>query len=105
MIDLTIIYWRDIPAQVVAKQGRKRSRRALTPRFQQGIDRAAMRAKKIDTDAYLEDWRRESTRLEGEMEVLVQEAAERLEREYDELRLERIVRNRGLDPALAGAEA
>ena len=105
MTELTIIYWRDIPAQVVAKQGRKRSRRALTPRFQQGIDRAAMRAKKIDTDAYLEDWRRESTRLEGELEALVQAAADRLEQEYDELRLERIVRNKGLDPAPAGAEA
>ena len=105
MIEVTVIYWRDIPAQVVAKKGRRRARQQLTARFQEGIDRAAMRAKKIDSDAYLEDWRRESSRLGGEIEALVKETAERLEQEYDELRLERIVRNRGLDPALSPTEA
>ena len=46
MPDLTIIYWRDIPAQVLAKQGRQRVRHKLSERFPKGIDRAAMRAKK-----------------------------------------------------------
>ena len=105
MPGVTIIYWRDIPAQVLAKQGRQRVRRKLTKRFQEGIDRAAMRAKKINTDAYLEDWRRETVKLSGDMEVLVQEAARKIEQEYDELRLERIVRNRGLEPEPPGEEA
>lgn len=98
MPGVTIIYWRDIPAQVLAKQGRQRVRRRLTARFQKAIDRAAMRAKKVDTDAYLEDWRRETVKMSGEMDTLVQEMAQKIEQEYDELRLERIVRNRGLEP-------
>jgi hypothetical protein len=53
MPDLTIIFWRDIPAQVIAKQGRKRVRHKLSDRFHKGFDRAAMRAKKLDADAYL----------------------------------------------------
>ncbi len=98
MPDVTVIYWRDIPAQVLVRQGRQRQRRTLTRRFQAGIDRAAMRAKKVDMDAYLEDWRRETARSEGSMEELAALTAQRLEREYDELRLERIIRNHGLEP-------
>ncbi len=44
MADLTIIYWRDIPAQVIAKQGRKTAKRELPARFSEAIDMAAMRA-------------------------------------------------------------
>ncbi len=98
MPDLTIIYWRDIPAQVLAKQGRKRVRQKLSERFPKGIDRAAMRAKKINADAYLEDWRRETIKTNGEMEFLVKNLAHKLEVEYDDIRLERIIKNKGLDP-------
>lgn len=99
---LTIIYWRDIPAQVLAKQGRQRVRHKLSERFPKGIDRAAMRAKKIDADAYLEDWRRETTKTPGEMDALVKQLALKLESEYDDIRLERIVKNKGVDPDLPG---
>ena len=105
MPGVTVIYWRDIPAQVLAKQGRRRVRQKLTARFQEGIDRAAMRAKKVDADAYLEDWRRETALQSGEMEMLVQEVARKIECEYDELRLERIIRNRGLEPKPREEEA
>lgn len=98
MPDLTIIYWRDIPAQVLAKQGRQRVRHKLSERFHKGIDRAAMRAKKVDADAYLEDWHRKTAKHPGEMEALVEEAANRLESEYDDVRLERIIKNKGIDP-------
>jgi hypothetical protein len=100
MPDLTIIFWRDIPAQVIAKQGRKRVRHKLSDRFHKGIDRAAMRAKKIDADAYLEDWRRETQKTTGEMEFLVKNAAHRLESEYDDIRLEKIIKNKGLEPEI-----
>jgi hypothetical protein len=105
MPDLTIIYWRDIPAQVMAKQGRQRTRHRLSDRFQHGIDRAAMRAKKLSADAYLDDWHRETTKLIGEMDALVQETALRLESEYDDLRLERIVKNKGLEPDAVKVES
>lgn len=95
MPELIVIYWRDIPAQVVAKQGRQRARQQLSGRFQKGIDRAAMRAKKTDSDAYLEDWRRESLTQAGDMNELVTSTAYRLEHEYSEERLEQIIRNKG----------
>ena len=53
MPELTVIWWRDIPAQVTAKEGRTRAARELAPRFQEAIDAAAMRAGLIGTDAYL----------------------------------------------------
>ncbi len=58
MADLTIIYWRDIPAQVVAKQGRRSAKRELPPRFAEAIDMAAMRSGARDDQGDLDEWRR-----------------------------------------------
>ena len=99
MPDLITIYWRDIPAQIMAKKGRQRARCKLADRFQVAIDRAAMRAKKVDADAYLDDWRRESERVEGDMQDLVEARARIIEVEYDDARLERIIKNKGHTPA------
>ncbi len=68
---LTIIYWRDIPAQVVGQQGRTRCKKLLADRFAVAIDRAAMRAGKGSSHAYLEEWRRESRPFEGDPESAV----------------------------------
>ena len=59
MAKKTIIFWRDIPSQVVAQRGRKREKAHLSHRFQEAIDRAAMRAGKGSSDAYLAEWRRD----------------------------------------------
>ena len=58
MPDVTIVYWRDIPAQVTLGKGRSAERHPLPERFEKAIDRAAMRAKLRDTDSYLAEWRR-----------------------------------------------
>ena len=102
MPELITIYWRDIPAQVMAKKGRQRIRHKLSDRFAQAIDRAAMRAKKTDADAYLDDWRRVSQRSDGEMESLVEARATALEAEYDDARLDAIIRNKGMAPDQTG---
>jgi hypothetical protein len=60
MTKLITVYWRDIPAQVIAKQGRNKVKKVLHPRFARAIDRAAMRAGRGSSDKYLEDWRRET---------------------------------------------
>ena len=57
-VSLTVVYWRDIPAQVIARTGRRTARRALSGRFQEAIDRAAMRAGLSGSDGYLGEWRR-----------------------------------------------
>ena len=79
MTKLITVYWRDIPAQVIAKQGRNKVKKVLHPRFARAIDRAAMRAGRGSSDKYLEDWRRETRPCEGEMEAAVSQEVEKLE--------------------------
>ncbi len=47
---LTIMYWRDIPAQVNAKAGRTKARRELSRRYQEAMDAAAMKSGAPGTD-------------------------------------------------------
>jgi hypothetical protein len=56
--ELTVIYWRDIPAQVTATDGSASVRVALPDRFQEAIDEAAMRLGDTGSDEYLSGWRR-----------------------------------------------
>jgi hypothetical protein len=93
--DLTVIWWRDIPAQVTAKSGRRRAAVQLSERFQEAIDAAAMRAGLIGTDAYLEEWRREPRPCGDDVDAEVVQEAERLEVAYTDEILERLVRASG----------
>ena len=95
MAKVITIYWRDIPSQVTVQEGRKRAKKLLPARFQEAIDRAAMRAKKTDADAYLDDWRRETEKQTGDLDQLVAEKTQRIEQEYDDEKLDTIVRNKG----------
>ena len=58
MASLTILYWRDIPSQVIVKAGRSSAKRELSERFIRAIDAAAMHAGAKSDDAYLAEWRR-----------------------------------------------
>ena len=75
------ILWRDIPSQVLIKRGRDRGKYMLSARFQEAIDRAAMRAGKGGSDAYLEEWRRVTTSIEAE--GVLTDIAEQLGREIE----------------------
>ena len=98
MSKLITIYWRDIPAQVLGRKGRKSVfKHTLTPRFQATIDRAAMRARKTSEDAYLEDWRRESEPCEGDLETAVNAKIAHLEGEYSDALLDTLARAGGND--------
>ena len=100
MADLIVVYWRDIPAQVIVKKGRTSAKRQLTERFEKAIDRAAMRAKLRDTDSYLAEWRRGDPVPCGEdLEAEAAAAAERLETEWTEARLASAVANGGRETA------
>ena len=93
------VYWRDIPAQVIVKKGRSSAKRMLAQRFQEAVDRAAMRAGRGGSDAYMADWRRESEACDGDdLEQIAQTAAEELEAAYDDDDLQALVRNRGTRP-------
>jgi hypothetical protein len=97
MAKLICIYWRDIPAQVVVRAGRKNGvKKELAPRFAKAIDRAAMRAGRGSSDAYIADWRREAEEVSGDFQALVDERVAKLEGEFDDEYLERVVKAGGL---------
>ena len=95
MPKLTTIFWRDIPAQVIGQQGRKRYRQELPPHFAAAIDRAAMRAGRGSSKAYLEEWRRESRAVEGDVEAAVAAEVERLAARFPKAALEAAVKAGG----------
>jgi hypothetical protein len=95
MAELTVIWWRDIPAQVTAKEGRTRASATLDPRFQEAIDAAAMRAGLIGTDAYLEEWRRDSRKCGDDLDAEVAQELEWLDAAYTDDVLARLVQANG----------
>jgi hypothetical protein len=99
---ITHVYWRDIPAQVIVGKGRSGAKVPLPERFEQAIDRAAMKVGAKDDDAYLAEWRRVVVgEVEGEpVEIAAAEAA-RLDASYDNARLKSLVDAEGRDPAPA----
>ncbi|NNE78903.1 MAG: hypothetical protein HKN18_01405 [Silicimonas sp.] len=96
MPDLTIVYWRDMPAQVIVGKGRRGAKAPLSERFEQAIDRAAMKVGAKDSDAYLSEWRKvaEGEREGAPDEIATAEAA-RIEHEYDQDRLKALIDNDG----------
>jgi hypothetical protein len=98
MASLIVISWRDIPAQVIVKRGREAAKVQLTQRFQEAVDRAAMRAGKGSSDAYLADWARSTPRPCGEdLQAEASAEAARLEAQYSDQDLERLIRAKGID--------
>lgn len=97
MVKKILVYWRDVPSQVIVQRGRRREKVMLSDRFQQAIDRAAMRAGKGASGPYLEEWRRETTTLNaaGELRQIARAEARRLEQAFSEERLEGMIRGHG----------
>ena len=96
MPEVTIVYWRDMPAQVIVGKGRRGSKAPLSERFEQAIDRAAMKVGAKDSDAYLSEWRKvPSGTREGSPDEAAKAEAERIENEYDQDRLKALIDNDG----------
>ena len=96
MAALTIVYWRDMPAQVIVGKGRRGAKAPLAERFEQAIDRAAMKVGAKDSDAYLSEWRKEASgEREGDPGEIAAAEAARIEDEYDQDRLKALIDNDG----------
>ena len=96
MPDVTIVYWRDIPAQVIVGKGRRGTKRVLHERFEQAIDRAAMKTGAAETDAYLAEWRKAAAiPVEGDPEQVANDTVTRLETEYDQDKIKALIANDG----------
>ena len=96
MPNLIIVYWRDIPAQVIVGKGRKGTKIQLSERFEQAIDRCAMKIDAKDTDSYLAEWRKgEPQAMDGSQKEIAETEANRLEELYDNNTLKELIKNDG----------
>lgn len=96
MPEVTVVWWRDIPAQVIVGRGRGAVKVPLPERFEQAIDRCAMKVGARDSDAYLAEWRRAPPyEVAGDPAGVARLEAARLEAEHDEARLRALVANGG----------
>lgn len=92
---LIVIWWRDIPAQVIAKDRRQSHKIVLHARFQVAIDRAAVKADLKQFDRYIEQWRRVARPCGDDLRAEAEAEATRLEAEYPKEALNALVLSGG----------
>ena len=96
MPEVTVVYWRDIPAQVIVGKGRRGSKIQLSERFEQAIDRAAMKCNLRGSDDYLAEWRKaEPYFIEGDPDKVARSEAEQIESEHSQEKLKYLIENEG----------
>lgn len=96
MAELIVVYWRDIPAQVIVKRGRQAAKRELPLRFTEAIDMCAMRVGARDTDAYLAEWRRaDPIPVSDDLEAEADKAFAEIDRMFSHERLVELVKAGG----------
>ncbi|QIE44198.1 hypothetical protein G5B38_00885 [Pseudohalocynthiibacter aestuariivivens] len=105
MADVIIVYWRDIPAQVIVGKGRRGEKRQLPERFEQAIDRAAMKTGAGSTDDYLAEWRKAAPySVDGDDAAVADAETARLDQEYDKDRIKALIANNGWEPTNQSAD-
>ena len=99
MPEVTIVYWRDIPAQVIVGKGRKGAKAPLPERFEQAIDRAAMKIGADDSDAYLAEWRKAAPfSRDGDPAEIAAAQAAQIDQTYDKDKIKQLIANDGWEP-------
>lgn len=97
---ITHVFWRDIPAQVIVGKGRTAAKAPLPERFEQAIDRVAMKIGAKDEDAYLAEWRRVVVGdTDGDIKDVAMSEAAALDAAYDTARLKTLIDAEGHDPS------
>ena len=92
---MTIIRWRDIPAQVTAKDGPNVAKKVLHRRFQGAIDRAAMHAGKKSASDYIGEWVSDRVPCGPDLQAEVDVKVQQLEHEHTREVLAHLVANGG----------
>lgn len=99
MANLVIVYWRDIPAQVIVGKGRRAAKIQLTERFEQAIDRCAMKSDAKDSTDYLAEWRKsDPVKVDGSDQDVATAHAALLETKYDKEKIKQLIDNDGWEP-------
>jgi hypothetical protein len=96
MAKLTIMYWRDIPSQVIAQEGRTRHSVMLSQRFQEAIDSAAIYAGKTEAGAYMDHWRKEVLECSDNLQAEAEKKAGELEAAFNDEQLRQLIKSKGL---------
>ena len=90
---LITVFWRDIPSHIIFKTKSGRFKKQMSPRFEEAIDRAAMRAGKGSSEAYMADWRRDIRNIKADdPESIVAQEIELLETMFSDDLLEKTVK-------------
>ena len=98
MAQLKIVYWHDIPGQVVFKEGRRNTRLRLPARFMKAIERAAYRLKKQNQDAWFDPWHDVAQTIEGnDVRGQAERLIRQLEVDYSDAVLDQLIRASGKD--------
>ena len=97
MGQIKIVYWRDIPGQVVIREGRRSKRLRLPLRFMKAIERAGYRLKKKQQDALFEPWHDVTQSFEGDINEQAAQLVRQLEERYTDDVLETLIRASGVD--------
>ena len=100
MGQLITIWWRDIPMQVIAREGRRSEKRVLHNRFQIAVDKAAMKAGKKSYGDYIEEMRRDEQPCAGDLATVADAEAARLDAAYTKEVLRHLVASGGEGPRL-----
>jgi len=95
MAQLITIWWRDIPMQVIAREGRRSAKRVLDKRFQFAVDKAAMNAGKKAYGDYIEEMRRAERECGADLEAEADAEVARLEASYDKTVLDALMKSGG----------
>ena len=95
MVELTIVYWRDIPAQLIIGGGRRALKRKLPEKYEKAIDRCAMKVGAKDSDSYLKDWHKRKFSISSVGEKAMEEEMSKIEQEYSDEKLKFLIENSG----------
>ena len=97
MAKLKIVYWNDIPGQIVVREGRRSTRIRLSPRFMKAIERASYRLKKQNKDAFFDPWHDVDQPFDGDIREQAKILVNQLEEQYSEAVLDKLIRASGID--------
>ncbi len=91
MAKVSIMYWKEIPAQVKAEDDDREISMSLPDRFQKGIDEISMFDGSFGADDYLESWEwGPETEVEEPAEKAAEATVQRIESRFPEDFVERI---------------
>jgi len=95
MATLVTIWWRDIPMQVIAREGRRTEKRVLNKRFQFAVDKAAMNAGKKSYGDYIEEMKRAERECGPDLAAEVNAESTRLDKAYSKEVLHALIASGG----------